>query len=192
MAGSIFPGLDKLSGGEKQHWINRNLDLILLLHENLGFQETRKALNMKSETLEKALVKAERHHRPVVTRADRAMNKAMIVESKVYNLEAEVSRQGVDLSDHTARDQQLREYLAQFFELQSRANGMMAELVKSVSNFTYHLDSPNKRKVGLTRLSNQGRLSLFSGQGRGLPRPGIKESPKHRRCHYLKRRRPGV
>jgi len=124
-------GLGSLAGGKKQQWVNANLDLITALNDHLGFQETQKALSMKPETLSRALQKAEKHHRPSITRADKAMNKSIVNETKLNEVVSEITRQGEALEQHTEADQQLLNHLVQFYELQSRANAMMADLVKS-------------------------------------------------------------
>ncbi len=155
----VFPGLKGLAGGKKQHWINANLDLISLLNDNIGFEYTRKALNMKADTLEKALQKAERQHRPAVTKAERAMNRTLVVESKLNEIIPELERQAVELSEHVADDIDLRKNLSDFFRLQASANSMMAEIVQrqgyTSPDLTYHIISPNGHKVGPTAENQQ-------------------------------------
>jgi len=86
----VLPELAKLSGGRKQHWINANLDFIAALNDHLGFKDTARVLNMKSDTLSRALIKAEQRHRPVITQADKAMSKAQQADIKANKALAEL------------------------------------------------------------------------------------------------------
>jgi len=60
----IFPELRHLKGGKKQSWINEHLTVIAALHNELGFEVTRELLNMKSDTLVRALSLSERRRSP--------------------------------------------------------------------------------------------------------------------------------
>ena len=138
----IFPELAKLKGGNKQGWINRNLDLISALNDNLGFDQTARVLHMKADTLSRALVRAEGSHRPVITEANKAMSRAVVNEAKINEALSELHRQAEELEIHTAEDYRLREYLGQYFGLLAAANTMMQKLVTSVEHtryFTEHI-----------------------------------------------------
>ena len=184
----LFPGLEKLRGGKKQHWIRSNLDLISALNDNLGFQETARVLNMKSDTLAAALEKSERGHRPSIKESTKAMNKALINSEEIYAIKGELERQGEEIENHIGEDQQLREHLQQYFELQAAANTIMSKLLSGVShasNLTYHIGSPNKRKVGPSKAIRSGRLLLFLDPGRQVPGSVVKKNkPYHRRRSF--------
>jgi hypothetical protein len=183
---AVLPGLAKLTGGRKQAWINSNLDFIAALNDHLGFKETARVLNMKTETLSRALVKAEQGHRPAITQADKAMSRAQQADIKANKALQELHRQGEALNIHFGTDQQLREQLSQFFELQSRANSLMAQLVRSVPDLTYGLGSAPKTKVGLSKRKRSVRLSVFRGPRSLAQLPGPVKINSHRR--YLRRR----
>lgn len=139
----IFPELAKLKGGRKQAWINENLDLIVAVHDKLeDFDKTAEIFHMKLGTLSRALARAEGHHRPVVTLAQKAMNRGMLNEGKINEVIKEINRHAEALDTHFAEDYQLREYLAQYFKLQAAAHTMMEQLMSNVSHtrgFTYHI-----------------------------------------------------
>lgn len=185
----LFPELNGLKGGEKQAWINRNLDLISLLNGQLGFEPTRQVLKMKADTLASALQRAEQHHRPAVTRADRAYNLAQINEAKVNEVLKELSVQAEAISATADELGELKNNLTSYFTLMSQANEVMARLCQSTHTyFTEHTDSLNKRKVGLTTHGSHDRLALFSGrQSVSSHRPD-----EIRQRNTFKRRRYGV
>jgi len=138
----IFPELAKLKGGKKNFWINQNLDLIAALNDHLGFDQTAMVLNMKASTLSRALVRAEGSHRPVVTKAEKAMNRAVLNEGKINEVIKRLNCHAGALNEHFAEDYQLREYLAQYFKLQAAAHTMMEQLMSSVAHtrdLTYHI-----------------------------------------------------
>ena len=184
----LFPGLEKLRGGKKQHWIRSNLDLISALNDNLGFQETARVLNMKSDTLAAALEKSERGHRPGVTLAQKAMNKTLLNSGEIYEIKGELERHAVELDNHFRENRETFEHLQQYFELQAAANTIMSKLLSGVShasNLTYHIGSPNKRKVGPSKAIRSGRLLLFLDPGRQVPGSVVKKNkPYHRRRSF--------
>lgn len=138
----IFPELAKLKGGKKEKWIRENRDLIVALNDQLGFDTTAEILYMKAGTLSRALVRAEGYHRPVITEANKAMNRAVLNENKINDVIKELNRHAEALDTHFAEDYQLREYLAQYFKLQAAAHTMMEQLMSNVSHtrgFTYHI-----------------------------------------------------
>lgn len=175
-----FTELKGLKGGDKQAWINRNLDLIALLNQSVGFEATRTALYMKSETLEAALRKAEGRHRPAITEANKAYNKASIVENNLYEITQVVQDHGEKIMQLAADQVSLRDVLGQFFAVQSNLNGMMAKLVSNESNFTEHTSRANKNKVGLTTRKGSGRLFLSTSRERLQPARPV-EKQRHRK-----------
>lgn len=157
----LFPGLHKLAGGKKQAWINQNLDFIAMLNDNLGFEETAKALHMKADTLSKALVKAERGHRPSVTRADKAYYLAQSACGKADTALGELAVQAEAIACSTEEVQELKTNLTSYFTLISKASELMARLCQSThSNLTEHIRYKSPRKVGLTKRIGSSRLLL--------------------------------
>lgn len=183
----LFPYLKGLPGGKKQEWINSNLDFIAMLNDIVGFEETRKLLYMKPGTLVSALKRAEGQHRPAVTRADKAYNVAQQANNNSYEALRELAVQAEAIAGNSAEVQELKENLTSYFTLMERANGLMAKLCQTTRvYFTEHIDSPHKRKVGPTRLSSRGRLSIYRGPRRTAVLPG--PSP-HTRNKPLRRQR---
>lgn len=173
----VIPGLKGMKGGEKQHWINANLDFIALLNEHYGFESTRKALgNMKAETLIKALQKSEGKSKLAVTKAEQAFNQAYLANERFYALQPEVERISEQLGQHSDGDQQLRQMLADFFQLQSKLNGMAAQLIEkqsqNISNL-HNLYSHNDIcdvDLTLENLQRNGIKAIKAGPTSGVKR----------------------
>lgn len=185
----LFPQLVGLKGGVKQHWVNTNLDFIAMLNDHLGFETTCRVLYMKADTLASALKRAEEEHRPAITRADKAYNLAASAEGKADEALRELAVRASALEASFNEVQQVKRNLGGYFTLISKASQLMAELCQATrNNFTYHIVSPPKYKVGLTRRASRSRL-LISGPG-SCSLPGAKMSARH--SHFHQRRRPGV
>jgi len=189
----LFPGLSNLRGGQKDQWIRNNLDLIAALNDHIGFEETAKVLNMKAQTLSRALQLAEGSHRPVITLAEKAMSRGVLNENKINQLAKELNHHREALVQCFVSMRQVRDNLSQYFQLQASANALMAEVMSNRStmsneaNFTEHISSVPKRKVGPSERIGYGRLFSYRGPRRKqLLGPLIKDS-KHRRTE----RRPG-
>ena len=160
----IFPELAKLKGGKKNFWISRNLDLVAALNDTIGFDTTAKVLHMKADTLSRALVRAEGHHRPQITLAEKALNRGVLHEGKINDIVDKLNRHAAEFDEHVEDDNQLREHLEKFYQLQAAANTIMAELMSSTRhtrNLTYHIISKPLRKVGPSLRA--GSSPLFPG-----------------------------
>lgn len=184
-----FPELKGLNGGKKQQWINDHLDLIESVERNAGFEAAMEAFNMRPNTLVKALKKAGSKRRPIITPADKAMNKAIIVEEKLYELRPEVEQLTDAMLQHDQDDDQLRQTLSDFFQLQAKLNAMAAELVqkqpRNTSYFTEHISSPNRLEVDSTHntlsLSDVKQLkdgSTSSAESADVDRPSVSKQKR--------------
>ena len=165
----IFPELAKLKGGKKNFWINRNLDLVAGLNDTIGFDTTARVLHMKADTLSRALVRAEGHHRPQITLAEKALNRGVLHEGKINDIIKQLNRHAGEFEQHVEDDNQLREHLEKFYQLQAAANTIMAELISSTRharNLTYHIISPPHKKVGPSHIARSGRLFLSNSPKR--------------------------
>ena len=165
----IFPELRHLKGGKKQSWINEHLTVIAALHNELGFEVTRELLNMKSDTLVRALSLSER--RPAITQAEKAMNRALRAEGKANDALGELEVQSEVLQDQITEISDLKDNLARYFDVQGQLNTMMSKLISSVKrsrNLTYHINSKSNRKVGPSNRIGKGR-------------PFLSNSPKRRK-----------
>jgi len=205
----ILPGLKDLKGGQKQHWIDSNLDFIDMLHYHVGFDTACLMLNCKPDTLIKALRKAESQHRPAITQAEKALNRAAIAENKAYEAIKELRTQAEILIDAVNRQDLVDKILVEGLESQSRLLSLMASAIvntgsQSATNFTEHIRYPNKREVvpsaipGRVRLpfSRKARLTsqrssrhleLLGRRSRHLHRPDSGLCSQHR--HYKPKRR---
>lgn len=152
---AVMPGLENLKGGKKQHWINANLNFISSTYERFGLEYTKAIFNLKDETLNKALQRSENKHRPAVTMAEKAFNSAFMANEKYYKLQPEVDEIISTMSAHISNDQQLRQTLSDFFQLQAKLNSMVSDLVLkqdyNMSNFTEHILWKESREVRPTR-----------------------------------------
>lgn len=185
----LFPQLAGLKGGVKQHWVNTNLDFITLLNDNLGFDETCRVLHMKADTLASALKRAEDEHRPAITRADKAYSLAQRAEVKADESMHELAVQAEALIGSVNEVGELKQNLTSYFKLLAEVNSVMARLCQAtINNLTYHIDSPPKYKVGLTKRLSRGRLSVSNPVSHQLT--GAKMSVRHR--SHFKRRWPRV
>lgn len=160
--GFVIEGLAGLKGGKKQHWISTHLKEIEMLYDMLGPEQTRKALYMKPETLEKALQKAERTDRRSYRLADQAMNKAIIASEKYYQLRPEVDNLVQQLGRHIDDDQEFRKHLSDYFQLQAAASSMMAKIVQ---NQDYIMSSADRHNVSPTpeKLSHKDTITIKAG-----------------------------
>lgn len=181
----LFPQLKGLKGGDKQAWVNKNLDFIAMLNDMVGFEEARTMLRMKPDTLISALGRAEGRHRPAITHADKAYNMAQRADMKADEALHELEVQANVISGQISETQELKQNLTSYFALMAQANNLMAKLCQATSvNFTEHIGSLNKRKVGLTRRNSRGRLLLSVDRGSSRqPRPQVKHT-------YFRARRP--
>jgi len=191
----LFPELKGLKGGKKQHWINANLDKISMLAEIMSFEDLRKALYCKEETLTKALQKAEQHHRPTKTKLDKNALEIEKVGNSVGVIFKELQIQAEVLSETVEKVGFVNETLSEYHGIQARLHNLMEKQFSGTksnsyvaytpeldpSNFTEHIASTHKRKVGPTSLESQDRLRISSGRSRVQPlRPKIKGIRKHR------------
>lgn len=161
----VLPGLETLKGGQKQHWIDTNLDFIDMLNYHVGFDTACLMLNCKPDTLIKALRKAESQHRPAITQAEKALNRAALAENKAYEAIKELRTQAEILIDAINRQDLVDKILVEGLESQSRLLSLMASAIvntgsQSATNFTEHINSARKRKVGLTPRRERVRLSI--------------------------------
>lgn len=187
----LFPELAGLAGGKKQHWIESNLDLISMVQDAIGFDRACEIFHMKADTLSNALKRAEEHHRPMVTRADKAYNLAQVADGKASEALKELAIQAEVVAGTIEDVDQLKQNLTSYFKLNAELNRVMAGLCQSRRvYFTEHIGSAHKRKVGPTPLWNRGRLLVCSDRrSHQLPRPRVKN---HSHRSHPKRRWRGV
>lgn len=190
----VFPGLSGLKGGKKQVWVNANLELITLLNDQLGFDQTCRMLYMKAGTLSSALKKAEGRHRPTVTLAQKAMSRVLMTDGRLEGLGRVVHEQGEILETHLADDYRLRANLSNYFGLLAQANALMQELIMSTTtkgndpNFTYHIGRASKHKVGPSTNSRSVRLLHYTPGRTNYP-ARLKESHRHSKPSCGRRQR---
>ena len=189
----IFPELAKLKGGKKNFWISQNLDLVAALNDTMGFDATARVLNMKADTLSRALVRAEGHHRPQVTKAEKALSRVALNEGKIYDLAKIVNGHSEALTQCFAEMRQVRDNLSRYFQLQSAASALMAEVMSNVKttpdvpSFTQHIFLSPKRKVGPSLRIGTGRLFVYHGPRRNQL-PGPSRSSHHRNYNHQRER----
>lgn len=177
----LFPELIGMNGGTKYRWLRNHPEAVLSYYDLMGFSATLEAFNMKAETLIKLLKEIEIDNKPVITEANRAMRKADIVRSEVFDLKQEVINQGEVLNNVAGDFQQFREAFSDFCVMQSKSWELMSRLAKTASNFTEHIRSASNNKVGPTLIECRDRLLDFSGPGRKqLPGPKSRVTHKHR------------
>ncbi|MFC1984847.1 hypothetical protein ACFLUW_00415 [Chloroflexota bacterium] len=123
-----------LSGGKKQRWINAHLDMIALVHDALGSEETCRTFYLKPETLESALQRQEKRHRPAITRADKAMLKAQDADNKGNMALKELNLHFDMITQLKSEADEQKENLTSYFKLMEQANGLMARLCQSTHN----------------------------------------------------------
>lgn len=115
--------LNGVSGGEKRHWIDNNLDGIKWYCEQFGVEDTCKRFKMERETLERAF---KRQGRPMpYTAADRAMDMAILVKQSVVDLRGRVYNLEHD------RDVILREVTVKLLDALSESAKRVSKEVES-------------------------------------------------------------
>lgn len=157
----LFPGIKKgMKGGQKQRWFNAHLDLVLELHERVGFETALEMLDTKPETLIRVLKRAEKRHRPAITKADKAMLQVQSVDVRLDRTMRELHIQAEELMTNVNKLDQLQENLKEYFELQARLNDFMSKLMASAgsqraNNFTYHILRNGRQELELTHEKNE-------------------------------------
>ncbi|MFC1954321.1 hypothetical protein ACFLVZ_00655 [Chloroflexota bacterium] len=121
----LFPELKGLNGGKKQHWINANLDNISMLADIMPFEDLCQILHSKSDTVVKALQKAEKKHRPAIRGAEKNSLKIQKVETDLDVFKRELQMQTEVLAGQVEKVGNLQEDLAEFFSIQASLNSFM-------------------------------------------------------------------
>jgi len=138
-----LPGLKDLKGGKKQAFNNANREFILMVYEKYGDEVTKRMFNLKDSTLASIVKKAERQVRKNITLADRAFNSAYRANERLYELEPAVEAIQDVLVQQLDSDQDLRNTLSDFFQLQAKLNEMAAKIVQGRDQknlyFTEHI-----------------------------------------------------
>ena len=94
-----YKDISQLRGGEKRMWIERNYELIITSHEELGFEMTCMAFHMRPNTLESLLVsRPPRRHRPRLDKSDRALIQVEMLRAEVKELKQELMQLTQDYS----------------------------------------------------------------------------------------------
>lgn len=199
----LFPHLKGLRGGDKQAWINANLDFIAMLNDQLGFDKTREVLFMKADTLASALKRAEARHRPVITEAQKAHMLATTADRKADAVMREQAIQAEAIAGLSQELSETKDILLQYHEMQAKIHTMTARALSGTTQaryFTEQILNPNKREVGPTTRNRRVRLTISNKVGltsharpsliadrrsKRLLRQGVKEHPRHR--HFRKR-----
>lgn len=189
----MFPELKGLCGGKKQAWINRNMDVIVALADKLEFEKVAAFFKMKPGTLSRALMKAEGQHRPVITKADKAISKAAMAEVRSYEAVKKLNEYASALNEIVEHDDRRWNYLTNLFIAQSRMLEMAAQFMlndetgSNRRNFTEHISCAPRHKVGLSTRGRRGQLFSCHGPGREkLPGP-VKGIRSHHRKGIHKR-----
>ncbi|MHC4397509.1 MAG: hypothetical protein ACYS1A_17850, partial [Planctomycetota bacterium] len=139
--------------------------------------------NMKDETARKALQRAEGYHRPNITKADKAMGRALISESKANDNAAKINKLAECHNNLVNETDRRWNYLTSFAIAESKQWELLAQLmlnentISSERDLTYHISSRPQRKVGPSHSPRSGRLFLSSGSACRT------SSPNHRQHH---------
>ena len=91
--------ISNLKGGQKRMWIEQNYELIITLHDELGFEMTCMALHMKHDTLERVLTSRPiRRHRARLDKSDRALIQVEILRTELREVKHEITQLKQDYS----------------------------------------------------------------------------------------------